>query len=150
MLLDLHNLQHQKSPFRNPRKMAVGISLSLLLGILGGGICGAVILLFGGLIGRGGSTGTEHVGYWSVDAAGLGLLYGSLFGAIAGPLAYALVVREIGYQKTVRPALLGTLIGGFLGSVSGPPAAALLGICGFFVALILARPRVSDAVRDKH
>ena len=41
-----------------------GVLLSLLLGIIGGGLCGAAILVFGGLAGRSGTTGTEYFGYW--------------------------------------------------------------------------------------
>ena len=89
-----------KSVFRDVGIAAGQILLSLLLGIVGGGVCGAAILAFGGLIGRSGTTGTEYLGYWNVDVVWLGLLYGGFFGAFAGPLAYPFLVRKIGFQKS--------------------------------------------------
>jgi len=118
-----------------------GVFLSLLLGIVGGGFCGAVILSFGDLIGRSGDTGYEYVGYWSVATVWLGLLYGGFFGAFVGPLAYPFLVRKIGFQKAILPAFLGTIVGGFAGAVAGPPLAVLTGICGFFLALFWTRIR---------
>ena len=126
-------------------KVLGGALLSLLLGIVGGGLCGAVILVFGAFIGRSGTTGTEHFGYWDVAIVPIGLLYGGLFGALVGPLAYALVVRTIGFQKALVPAFVGTIIGGFLGAVAGPPFAVLTGICGFFVALFWAKVKLSGS-----
>lgn len=72
-----------------------GLVLSLLMGIVGGGICGTVILGFGGLIGRSGTTGTEYFGYWSADFIWLGVVYGGIFGAFVGPIAYPFLVRKI-------------------------------------------------------
>ena len=115
---------------------AVGsVFLSLLLGLAGGGICGAAILVFGAFIGRSGTTGTEYFGYWDPATVPIGLFYGGLLGAILGPLAYAFLVRKIGFQKAILPAFLGTIVGGFVGAVAGPPFAVLTGICGFFLAL---------------
>src|SRR5277367_4917185 len=112
-----------------------GALLSLLLGIVGGGLCGAAILVFGAFIGRSGTTVTEYFGYWDVAIIPIGLVYGGLIGAFAGPIAYALVVRTIGFQRALMPAFVGTIIGGFTGAVAGPPFAVLTGICGFFIAL---------------
>ncbi|MGD0966235.1 MAG: hypothetical protein ABSA57_20350 [Candidatus Acidiferrales bacterium] len=56
-----------------------GVFLSLLLGIVGGSVCGAAILVFGGLIGRSGSTGEEYLGFWDVATIWLGLIYGGFF-----------------------------------------------------------------------
>lgn len=124
-------------------KAVGGVFLSLLLGILGGGICGAVILSFGDLIGRSGDAGYEYVGYWEVATVWLGLLYGALFGAFVGPLAYPFLVRRIGFQKALLPAFIGTLLGGFAGAVAGPPLAVLTGICGFFIALLWTKSKLS-------
>jgi hypothetical protein len=123
---------------------AVGsVFLSLLLGMVGGGICGAAILIFGAFIGRSGTTGTEYFGYWNFAIVPIGLFYGGLFGAIVGLLAYPFLVRKIGFQKAILPAFLGTIAGGFLGAVAGPPLAVLTGICGFFLALVWARVRLA-------
>ena len=121
-----------------------GVFLSLLLGIVGGGLCGAAILVFGGLIGRSGTTGTEYLGYWNADIIWLGLLYGGFFGAFVGPLAYPFLVRKIGFQKAILPAFLGTILGGFAGAVAGPPLAVLTGISGFFLALFWTRIRLVE------
>src|SRR6266571_314232 len=134
----------KKSLFKNARAAVGGVFLSLLLGIVGGGVCGAAILVFGGLIGKSGTTGTEYFGYWNVDIIWLGLLYGGFVGAFVGPLAYPFLVRKIGFQKAILPAFLGTIVGGFAGAVAGPPLAVLTGICGFFLALFWTRIRLAE------
>ena len=121
----------------------VGAFLSLLLGIVGGGMCGAAILVFGAFIGRSGTTGTEYFGYWNLAIIPIGLFYGGFFGAIVGPLAYPFLVRKIGVQRSILPAFLGTLFGGFAGAIVGPPLAVLTGICGFFLALLWTRVGVT-------
>ena len=103
--------------------------LSLLLGIVGGSACGAAILAFGALIGR------------NIALVWLGLLYGALLGAFVGPIAYALVVYEIGFQRVLWPAFVGTLAGGFAGAIVGPPLAVVTGILGFFVGVFWARSK---------
>jgi hypothetical protein len=122
-------------------KLVGGELFSILLGIAGGGVCGAAILVFGALIGRSGTTGAEYVGYWNIALVWLGLTYGGFFGAFVGLVAYPLVVRKIGFQKSLLPAFVGTLVGGFVGAVAGPPFAVLTGICGFFIALFWAKSR---------
>ena len=102
-----------ESCFVRAAKALGGTGVSLLLGAAGGGVCGAAILVFGALIGRSGTTGTEYVGYWEISLVWLGLLYGGFFGVLVGPIAYALVVRKIGFQKALLPAFVGTLVGGF-------------------------------------
>src|SRR5260370_18365378 len=130
---------------------AVGsVFLSLLLGMAGGGICGAVILVFGAFIGRGGRTGTEFFVYWAPAIVPIGLFYGGLLGAIVGPLAYPFLVRKIGFQKAILPAFLGTIIGGFVGAVAGPPFAVLTGICGFFLSLWVRCRFVATRVSASH
>jgi hypothetical protein len=128
-----------KSFFQRAVKAIGGVFLSLLLGTIGGGLCGAAILSFGDLIGRSGDTGSEYVGYWTVDTLWLGMLYGATFGLLVGPIAYAVVVRRIGFQKAILPAFVGTIGGGFVGAIAGPPLAAITGILGFFAALAWVR-----------
>jgi len=120
-----------------------GTLLSLVLGIAGGGLCGAAILVFGAFIGRSGGTGTEYFGYWNVENVPLGFFYGGLFGAFVGPLAYGLVVRTIGFQKALLPAFMGTIVGGFGGAVAGPFPAVVAGIFGFFFALFWSKGKLS-------
>ena|ERR1700722_7344907 len=127
-------MSRPNNPLGTTAKIIGGVFLSLLLGMVGGALCGAVILSFGDLIGRSGNTGSEYVGSWSIETVWLGMLYGGFLGALVGPLAYSFV-RRIGYQKALLPAFLGTILGGFAGAVAGPPLAALAGICGFFFAL---------------
>lgn len=123
--------------------------LSLLLGIVAGAICGAAILAFGDFIGRSGTTGTEYLGFWDPAAIPVGLFYGGLFGSIMGPLAYALVVREVGFRKAVLPALLGTIAGGFLGAMAAPPLAVVTGIWGFFAAVFWTKGKLNGEYMAK-
>ena len=134
-------MSRMKTFFFRAGKVIGDGSLSLLLGIVGGGSCGAAILVFGALIGRSGTTGTEYFGYWDIALVWLGLLYGGLFGAFVGPIAYMLVIRKIGFQRALWPALAGTLAGGFAGAIGGPPLAILIGISGFFVGLYRAKAK---------
>lgn len=120
-----------------------GVLLSMLLGIVGGAVCGAVILSFADLIGRSGDTGYEYVGYWSIETVWLGFLYGGFFGAFVGPLAYPFLVRRIGFQKALLPAFAGTILGGFVGAMVTPPLAVLTGIGGFFGALAWTKSKLS-------
>ena len=120
-------------------KGLLGTGLSVLLGIAGGALCGAAILVFGGLVGRSQTTGTEYLGYWNIAEVWLGFLYGGFFGAIVAPIGYVIAVRRIGFRRAMPPAFVGTLAGGCLGALVGPPVAALTGICGFFAGLRLVR-----------
>jgi len=135
----------KKKLFKNACEAIGGVFLSLLLGIVGGGLCGATILVFGGFIGRSGTTGTDYFGYWNVDIIPLGLLYGGFFGAFVGPGAYPFLIRKIGFQKSILPAFLGTIAGGFAGAVVGPPLAVLTGISGFFLALFWRRIKLTES-----
>jgi hypothetical protein len=127
--------------------MATAILLSIPLGIVGGGACGAAILSFGDLIGRSGDTGTGYVGYWNVASVWLSFLYGGLLGALVTPIAYVTLVRKVGFQKAFMPATIGTLLGGFLGALVGPPFAVLTGLAGFFGAINRAVQKASRAER---
>jgi hypothetical protein len=136
--------------FATARNALRGMGVSLVLGVAGGAVCGAAILVFGALIGRSGTTGTEYVGHWEPALVQLGLLYGGLFGVFLGPIAYAIVVRKIGFRKALLPAFVGTLVGGFAGAAAGPPLAVLTGISGFFIALFWAKSKHSvDRSREE-
>jgi hypothetical protein len=111
------------------------VLLSMVLGVVGGALCGAAILSFGDLIGRSGSTGSEYVGYWSTASVWLGFLYGGLLGTLVTPIAYVTMVRKIGFRKAFLPASSGTLLGGFVGAIVSPPGAVLAGVAGFFLAI---------------
>jgi len=116
-------------------RLALEFCASVLLGIAGGGICGAAILSLNVLLGRSGTTG-EHFGDWNYAVAVLGLWYGGFLGAFVTPLAYVLLVRKIGFQRALWPAVMGTLIGGSAGAVLGPaPVAVVIGIAGFFIGV---------------
>jgi hypothetical protein len=114
---------------------AAMLLVSTLLGILGGAVFGAAFLSFGDLIGRSGNTGAEFVGSWELADVWLGGLYGGLFGALAAPTAYLILIHKIGLRKAFLPATTGTLIGGLIGALVGPPSAAFAGVAGFFIAI---------------
>jgi len=61
---------------RTVPKHASRAVFSMVLGIVGGAICGAAILSFGALIGRSGTTGEEYFGYWNIAFVWLGVMYG--------------------------------------------------------------------------
>jgi len=124
---------------RTVPKHASRAVFSMVLGIVGGAICGAAILSFGALIGRSGTTGEEYFGYWNIAFVWLGVMYGGPLGAFVAAVAYATLVRTIGIRRAIIPATLGTLAGGFVGSLLGPPVAVVNGVMGFFIALIRAR-----------
>ncbi len=111
--------------------------LSVPIGILGGSVCGIVILSFNSLIGRSGTTGTEYIGYWDWGILGLGIMYGSFVGLFVAPLGYLIFLRKIGLQKAILPASLGTMLGGCFGVLIGPSEALRYGCLGFFVSLLV-------------
>jgi hypothetical protein len=132
-------MENTENTLAKAAQVATGELLSLLLGIVGGGLSGAAILVFGALVGRSGTTGTEYFGYWDISLFWLGLLYGGFFGAPVGLVAYPLAVHKIGFQRSVFPAFVGTLAGGFAGALAAPPLAVVTGIGGCFIALIVAK-----------
>jgi hypothetical protein len=116
-----------------------GLIFSLALGIYGGGLCGAAILSFLDLMGRSGTTGKEYLGHWSIGDVGVGFMYGAPLGAIAAPLAYATLVRTIGFRRAIVPATFGTIAGGIAGGLVHPLLSQMTGVVGFFVALLVVR-----------
>jgi hypothetical protein len=120
-------------------KYTRGIVLSVVIGFIGGVVCGAVILSLCGLAGRSRSTGTEYIGYWNFGLALVGAMYGGPLGAILGPLGYVAIVRKIGFRSATLPAAIGTVTGGFAGSLVTPGFGVVTGIVGFFVGLFFAR-----------
>jgi hypothetical protein len=144
MFRNYPNMENTESTLRKVTKVATGELLSLLLGIVGGGLCGAAILVFGALAGRSGTTGTEYIGYWDIGLVWLGLLYGGFIGAPVGLIAYPMAVRKIGFQKALLPAFVGTLAGGFAGALAAPPLAVVTGIGGFFIALVMTKRKYAS------
>src|SRR5690242_1884788 len=110
------------------------LALSMLLGLLGGGVLGAAILSFANFIDWLRFGVSSYVGLWRADVW-LGCLYGGLFGALVAPIAYLTLIHKIGLRKALLPAAAGTLIGGFVGALVGPGSAAFAGIAGFFIAI---------------
>ncbi len=112
-----------------------------VLGLIGGSICGILILSFNSLIGRSGTTGSEYIGAWDWGIVGLGIMYGGFFGIFLVPLGYIIFLRKIGVRKAIFPAFLGTILGGFFGGFFGPSDAMACGISGFLISLLVVRLR---------
>ncbi|MGA9356137.1 MAG: hypothetical protein WBV46_20795, partial [Terriglobales bacterium] len=72
-------------------KYTLGTALSVVIGFIGGVICGAVILSLCGLAGRSMTTGEEYIGYWGYGLALDGAMFGGPLGAILGPLGYVAI-----------------------------------------------------------
>ena len=130
-------MTEQNNFFLKAGKLSLGLCTSVLLGIVGGGVCGTAILSFNVLLGQSGTTG-DHFGSWNSSVAWIGFLYGGFFGGFVTPVAYVFLVRKIGFQKAFWPAVVATLIGGFAGAVVGPLQAILGGILGFFIGVYWA------------
>jgi len=113
------------------------LPLSFALGVIGGSICGILILSFNTLIGRGGTTGSDFIGAWDWGIVGLGIMYGSFFGIALAPLGYIVFLRKIGVRKAILPAFLGTILGGFFGGLFGPSDAMVCGFSGFLISLLV-------------
>lgn len=120
-----------------------GTAFSIVVGLLGGSICGSVILSLCGLAGRSQTTGAEYLGYWSFGLAMIGAMYGGLLGMALGPVGYLIAVRRIGFRAATLPAAIGTIVGGFVGSLVTPGLGIATGTVGFLLGLLWAR-RVSS------
>ncbi len=121
-----------------------GLLLSVALGLVGGMICGAVILSLCGLSGRDGTTGQEYVGFWDWGLLLIGAMYGAPVGAMAGPIAYLTVLRTTGIKRAIVPLALGTILCGFAGSLASPLYGLTAGVAGFFVGLLIFRFKLSN------
>lgn len=108
-----------------------------VLGVIGGSICGILILSFNSLIGRSGTTGSDYIGAWDWGIVGLGIMYGGFFGLFMAPLGYIVFLRKIGVRKAIFPAFFGTILGGFFGAFFGPSDAMAYGISGFLISLLV-------------
>ena len=120
----------------------------LAIGAVGGTICAAVILSFGGLIGRSGDTGSEYVGFWSPAYLGLGFFYGSITGIIFYPIGWFICLsgftsrarftsREL-FIAACKIAII-TIAFGCIGAFRDQFAALFLGILGFYAGCFLFR-----------
>jgi len=108
-----------------------------VLGLIGGSICGILILSFNSLIGRGSTTGLDYIGAWDWGIVGLGIMYGGSVGIFMAPLGYIVFLRKIGVRKAILPAFLGTNLGGFFGGFFGPSDAMACGVSGFLISLLV-------------
>jgi hypothetical protein len=118
-----------------------GILISIVLGVLGGMICGSAILSLCALSGRIQTTGENYIGYRQWGLLLVGSMYGGPLGAIVGSLAYLTIVRTTGFRRAIGPAVVGTIAGGYSGSLLTPGLGLVAGIFGFFLALIVVRFR---------
>ena len=84
-----------------------------------------------------------HFGDWNAAVLWVGSVYGGIFGMLSTPVAYVLLFRKIGFQRTLCPALFGTLAGGLMGAVHSPALAVLFGIVGFFIGVYWATAKHS-------
>jgi len=139
-------VSHSRTIFKEPKygrlgRDFAGIGLSMLLGVGGGIVCGAIILSICGLLGRSHTTGANYVGYWTYGLLLIGAMYGGPMGLFMGPLGYFTAVRIIGFKRAILPASIGTLIGGIAGALIEPILGVISGTAGFFVALLIARFR---------
>ena len=83
-------------------------AVSWLLGIAGGGLCGAAMAFVFGTL-EGFSMGER------AETVDVGLFYGAALGTIYAPFAYCWFIRKIGLRRAFWPALIATLTGGFAG-----------------------------------
>ena len=88
-----------------PGRFKVGEALiSWLLGIVGGGLCGAATWPFFDRL--------DPISFES--SAYFGAYIGAILGAFVTPFAYPYLIRRIGVRKAFLPSMIGTLLGGFL------------------------------------
>ena len=118
---------------------AGGLAFSVVLGFIGGLICGSAILSLCALSGRIQTTGENYIGYWDYGWLLIGSMYGGPLGAILGPVAYVTFARRIGFKQATIFGTVGTIIGGYAGALIVPGLGVPTGIAGFFVALFVAR-----------
>lgn len=124
--------------------------LMIPAGLFGGFVCGYIILSFGMLIGRSGTTGSEYPGYWTPAVWFDALIYGGLIGAIMLPLAYVTVLQKAEPTKSWVLIVLGTILGGAVGALISPPLAVVVGVISFFIIchLIASGIRRSESASE--
>jgi hypothetical protein len=122
-------------------KYVRGFAFSVLLGFIGGMICGSAILSLCALSGRIQTHGANYIGFWDPGLLLVGSMYGGPLGAALGPLAYVTIVRTTGFKQAMVPAALGTILGGYVGSLVAPGLGVPTGIIGFFIALLIIKFR---------
>jgi hypothetical protein len=125
--------------FSSNTRYAGGLVLSVVLGFIGGSICGGAILSMCALSGRIQTTGENYVGFWDYGLLLIGSMYGGPLGAILGPVAYVTFARRIGFKQVAIFGAVGTIIGGYAGALIVPALGVPTGLIGFFVALLVAR-----------
>ena len=115
------------------RRVLPALLWTVLLGAVAGLLIGTLVLFFGSVVGRSGSTGegpTWHPGvdFWlAVHAA-------APTGAVMAALVYLIWLRGLPLLLLHRVALLAfgvTLLGGLLGALLNPGAAFVLALLGF-------------------
>jgi hypothetical protein len=123
---------------------------ALPLGTLGGFLLGFLVLSFGDLIGRSGTTGSEFVGYMNPrDTAFEAAAHGTLVGALALPAVWLAELHRVRGRALVLVLGLaagGTLVGGLLGALGSPPLAVVGGCIGLYFASRWAVTRSRRAV----
>ncbi len=115
-------------------KDATNLLLALLIGIVGGALCGGIILPIS-------LYRSTHELMWSTSVLYWGLLYGAIIGGLGVPAAHLFLLRKIGFGKAFVPALIGTLVGGIFGSIANPFWAMVSGIVGFSIAVVFVARR---------
>ena len=119
----------------------VAVLGAALTGSVMGAVLGFLILSFGGLIGRSGTSGTEYLGHWEpAVACGSAARFGTYPGALCMPLAYFVCLRGTPHRRWPRAFGVGvafTLGGGVLGALTGPFSALITGVVGFLVACLV-------------
>jgi hypothetical protein len=119
-------------------KNQTNLLLAILIGIVGGAFCGAMIL---------------PISLWRTtrelefSVLGWGSLYGATIGAFSVSVAYLFVLRKTGLKRAFVPSLAGTLVGGFLGAIVAPFWAMVSGVLGFSFAVIWIASRKSEVLR---
>ena len=118
--------------------MKAYLSNWIIDGVIGGWFCGSIILSFGGLIGKSGTTGTEYLGFWTPAYLVLSIFYGVPLGVLS-----VMVMRLFFYNldkcflyDNVWCLNIATIIGGMIGGFFDPFMAAILGVVFFVIAFI--------------